>query len=176
MFLFESDNRFKLRIIKNLLIQKKLQEIFTDTEQYFAKVIFDFRENDMDIYFLKQSINLKYPIDLKSLISLIIEILSKFEIKNNDAIYYPMKNKITNKKNSTILGELHNVILTNLFLYKKNGIEKEHLYFKLWPSDKNYQINKLDTHLTNLKNHLLEKVGLIINITTVKGVLKLSFN
>ena len=43
----------------------------------------------------------------------------------------------------------------------------------MWPLDKNYQINKLDTHLTNLKNYLKEKLDFNLDITTSSGLISL---
>ena len=39
----------------------------------------------------------------------------------------------------------------------------------IWPNDKNFQINKLDTHLTNLKNLINEKLEYQINFKTIDG-------
>ena len=39
-------------------------------------------------------------------------------------------------------------------LYLKDGVNKFSLYEKLWPEDKDIYMNKLDTHLTNLKNKI----------------------
>jgi len=39
-------------------------------------------------------------------------------------------------------------------LYLKDGVNKFSLYEKLWPEDKDLYMNKLDTHLTNLKNKI----------------------
>ena len=41
--------------------------------------------------------------------------------------------------------------MTHLILNKSSGVDKFELYKKIWPLDKDYQINKLDTHLSNLK-------------------------
>ena len=38
-------------------------------------------------------------------------------------------------------------------------LNKIDLYKEIWPLDKELQLNKLDTHLTNLKNHLKEKIN-----------------
>ena len=46
----------------------------------------------------------------------------------------------------------------------------------IWPSDKNFQINKLDTHLTNLKNLIKEKLGYQINFKTIGGKIYLISN
>ena len=44
----------------------------------------------------------------------------------------------------------------------------------LWPNDKNIQINKLDTHLTNLKSFLYEKINFSIKIS-FKGQYKFRY-
>ena len=42
----------------------------------------------------------------------------------------------------------------------------------IWPNDKDVQLNKLDTHMTNLKNKLKE-IGLNIRFVTNSGKVQL---
>jgi len=56
------------------------------------------------------------------------------------------------------------------------GIEKPTLYKKIWPNDKSYHINKLDTHLTNLKNELKESLNFDLIFSSSGGNLKLRIN
>ena len=53
------------------------------------------------------------------------------------------------------------------------GISKLNLYKNIWPADKEIFMNKLDTHLTNLKNYLASDLNFSLNFTTVKGQLNL---
>ena len=46
------------------------------------------------------------------------------------------------------------------------GIEKVDLYKIIWPKDKEIILNKLDTHLTNLKNIVQDSFGIFPKIIT----------
>ena len=52
---------------------------------------------------------------------------------------------------------------------KGEGINKTDLYKIIWPKDVNIQINKLDTHLTNLKNLLQEHFDYTIKFKSNQG-------
>ena len=47
------------------------------------------------------------------------------------------------------------------------------LYKILWPSDKNIQLNKLDTHLTNLKNLFEKEFNYNLNYFSKQSIIKL---
>ena len=94
----------------------------------------------------------------------------KFEFKSFS--YYPYLGIIQNSNMSVKLSENYNIILSNLF-DNEDGIKKEKLYSCLWPSNKEYTINKLDTHLTNLKNFLKQNCSLDFQFKSHKGLLKL---
>ena len=52
---------------------------------------------------------------------------------------------------------------------KGEGIKKTDLYKIIWPNDVDIQINKLDTHLTNLKNLLQEHFDYTIKFKSNQG-------
>ena len=66
---------------------------------------------------------------------------------------------VKNSKKKSLLSDIQNIILNDLLL-SKEGIDKDHLYKKIWKRDKSIQINKLDIHLTNLKNKLNDDLDL----------------
>jgi DNA-binding winged helix-turn-helix (wHTH) protein len=74
-----------------------------------------------------------------------------------------------------LLSETQNHILSTLVCFKQ-GIEKKILYESIWPRDKNISDNKLDTHLTNLRNHFYEFTEQKLNFKTLKGSIKLDIN
>jgi len=78
-----------------------------------------------------------------------------------------------NEKAKIKLGDIHNKILYNLFLNLGQGIKREDLYQLIWPVDKNIQMNKLDTHITNLKKTLFEGLSYQIKISSNHGFLKI---
>ena len=90
--------------------------------------------------------------------------------------YVPVKQNLIYEKKSLVLGNIHNLIFSALLLHLKSGISKNNLYEMIWPGDKSYQINKLDTHLTNLKNLIIEKLGYQANFKTIEGKIHLISN
>ena len=74
------------------------------------------------------------------------------------------------------LKNIHNLILNYLTLYKENGIEKHKLYSIIWPNDKDISINKLDSHLTNLKNEIFDCIGFNIQFNSNKKIIKLAID
>ncbi len=66
--------------------------------------------------------------------------------------------------------------MNNLILYKNIGVDKNHLYKTIWTQDKDIQINKLDTHITNLKNKTKKELNIDLKIITNSGILRLSID
>ena len=54
-----------------------------------------------------------------------------------------------------------------------NGVDKNYLYKTIWTQDKDIQINKLDTHITNLKNKIKKGLNIDLKIITNAGILRL---
>ena len=96
---------------------------------------------------------------------------SDFTLEINDAKFYPLKQSLVYKDKETYLGNIHYIIFCQLLLYRENGASKTELYKEIWPQDKEYQLNKLDTHLTNLKNHLKEKINFDFLFSTRSGLI-----
>ena len=69
----------------------------------------------------------------------------------------------------------HSIILNKLIL-SKDGIKKNDLYKTIWPSDKEIFSNKLDTHLTNLKNIFNNELKCSLNYFSKNGLLRLLIN
>jgi DNA-binding response OmpR family regulator len=63
-----------------------------------------------------------------------------------------------------------------LLIVNKEGINKKFLYESIWPNDKDISINKLDTHLTNLKNQIKLDLSLNINFISQEKILNLIIN
>ena len=64
------------------------------------------------------------------------------------------------------------MIISNLIV-SQQGIEKDNLYNLIWTRDKSIYINKLDTHLTNLKKKLNQELNLKINFQSNNKTLRL---
>ena len=90
-----------------------------------------------------------------------------------DLNYNPIKQSLSFNDNSINLNYIHNIIMTHLTLNLNIGINKSNLYKLIWPYDKYIQINKLDTHITNLKIKVKEFLKVDLTIISSSGVIKL---
>ena len=120
-------------------------------------------------------LNIKKPIIYNNLHSSLFSLLSNTFFKFNNFIYYPLLQKIGDQNTNIKLTYTHSIILNNLLL-NKQGTEKLDLYKILWPKDKNIQLNKLDTHLSNLKNLFEKKFQYNLNYSSKQSIIKLSTN
>ena len=89
-----------------------------------------------------------------------------------DCKYFPYQRIISSPKRKSLLSDIQNIIITNLILTDV-GVNKESLYKKIWKRDKSIFINKLDTHLTNLKKKLKQELDIKINFQSQNKNLKL---
>jgi DNA-binding response OmpR family regulator len=62
--------------------------------------------------------------------------------------------------------------MKNIILNYKNGISKNELYKILWPNDYEIHLNKIDTHLSNLKNFLHKEINYNLNYSTNNSIIK----
>ena len=76
----------------------------------------------------------------------------------------------------SFLSDIQNEIMIHLLLNLSNGIDKIELIQNIWPNDKDVFFNKLDTHLTNLKNYLKSESDFDLKFTSKSGLIKLVFN
>ena len=112
------------------------------------------------------------PIDLNFLLSEINKSIFDINIPLSGYNYYPYQRLVENKERRTLLSDIQNIILNNI-LISKEGVDKDILYRKIWKRDKLIQINKLDTHLTNLKNKLNDELNLNVNFQSTEKKLRL---
>lgn len=99
----------------------------------------------------------------------------KIKYEFNCLFYFPFLREIVKGEISIHLSDIQNKILLQLVL-NENEVNKEELYKFIWPNDKEISINKLDTHLTNLKNELSNNLGVFINFQSKDKKLKLIIN
>ena len=98
--------------------------------------------------------------------------LSNINIEFLSFKYNPIIQSISFSKKIIHLGIIHDSIIKNLVINLEQGFDKHQLYKMIWPNDKDVQLNKLDTHMTNLKNKLKE-IGLNIRFVTNSGKVQL---
>lgn len=118
-----------------------------------------------------QEIKIKTPCRAHELIEQLEKISKTFYFEILDIYYYPLDQKLLRFKKSLKLTLIHNLILKSILL-NREGIEKILLYKIIWPNDKDYQVNKLDTHITNLKNIIQNTLDKKINFVSNNGFLK----
>ena len=168
MFFIKSNDPFLSNTIINVLNQKA--PYFTDNNQInsFATISISFNEKTFFIEIGNEK-KCNNTFHVHKTFEKLDSILIKIEILFHELIYIPIKQNLIYQNKSLVLGNIHNLIFSALLLHQKSGVNKSLLYGKIWPNDKDFHINKLDTHLTNLKNLINKKLEIKINFKTVDG-------
>ena len=171
MIKIDSNNKLLLNTVKSYLLQKDY--IFStnnEKHQILIKII-----NTDKIIILEingEKIELTLPVDINTLITQILKKILDINFLLGDCKYFPYQRIISNSKRKSLLSDIQNIIITNL-MFTDVGVNKESLYKKIWKRDKSIFINKLDTHLTNLKNYLYSDLDLSISILSKSNHTKL---
>ena len=153
-------------------LENKNFSLALENNAYFT--IIKIRETEKNICLIiddyKKEISI--PVDLNFLSSEILRSIVDINIKINNCNYFPYQRLVENSKKKALLSDIQNIILNNILL-SKDGVDKDTLYQKIWKKDKSIQINKLDTHLTNLKNKLNDELNLSVNFQSYEKKLRL---
>jgi len=177
MFLIKiHDDEFIQKSIYQLLLQKELQVTKNSDEKFFEEILIEKNETSILIKTTNESIKINIPLSLSQITNAIIDLLHKVRIQINNIDYYPFQQKIIFNNQYAMLGDIHNIIFSSLVLSGDEGLEKISLYKKIWPLDKEIQVNRLDTHLTNLKKKIKNEINKDLNFQTVKGKINLIIN
>lgn len=176
MFLVSSNNDIFQQTLMSSLLQKNLQVTTVPTEPNFAHIEYLIHDADIHIKVHEKITKLRKPCRFDDIFSQTMILLSGLVIAIDHFSYSPIKQNIIYKNKISKLNDIHNKIFSSLVIYLEMGVEKNFLYEKIWPKDKEMQINKLDTHLTNIKNKLIEDLDCKFNIITVAGKIKLVVN
>ena len=174
MFLIQFNDNYYEKYFIDVLHQTKIPITFDEREKYFSQIEIIHQAREIIIKNNHMSLKLALPCLIESLFSNLMNIFLDYKVNFQNSHYYPINNLVICKNQKIVLGDIHNKILTSLILYKNTGIDKFDLYKKIWPSDKDYQINKLDTHLSNFKNILMNNIKFEIQFSSSKGIIKLS--
>ena len=121
-----------------------------------------------------EKIQFKTPISINKIHNAFDNIACLYCIEYKKMKYFPYLNKITHNNINFFLNEIHNKIFSNVIFDLDAGINKKDLYQFLWERDKDISINKLDTHLTNLKNLIFKNFNFVINFKSTKNFLYLN--
>ena len=165
------NNQLFYKTISNYLLQKNI--IITSTNQKH-QIVIDIKENQnvskININGYKAEISL--PIDINVLNSQILKKIIDINYPLGIYKYFPYKRVISSQEKKSLLSDIQSLIITNL-LMNQEGIDKDNLYNSIWKRDKQIYINKLDTHLTNLKKKLNQELNLKINFQSNNKKLRL---
>ncbi len=171
MIKLECDDDKLLRVINNLFEQKNL--IYkVKSDQYFVIIKIKATSNSINININDSKINLPLPIDINFFFSQILKSISNVKFSLKDYEYFPYQRLLSSNQRKSFLSDIQNTIISNLVI-STHGINKDTLYGLIWRKDKEISINKLDTHLTNLKNQLKKELDLQINFQSLDKTLRL---
>ena len=176
MFLLKSNDEFTLKSISHLFNQREYYYTLDDNKKYFFIVKIKKFEKELQIKSHQKISTLKIPVTFNVLSAALSKLLHDHSIEIGSIKFYPYRQSLHYKDRYTNLGNIHFIIFSQLILSHPDTIEKVDLYKNIWPKDKEYQMNKLDTHLTNLKNYLDEKIDIKLNFSSISGKIKLIIN
>ena len=176
MFNLRSNNTHLSLALIDYLQSKGVQVSLEQNKPSFANVVIEQYSHMVEIACKSQFIKLTTPKHIQSYSENIISLLKKIQFNFGELIYFPYHQDLECKKKKIKIKNIHNIILSNLFLYSNQGIEKQNLYQIIWPYDKSYHMNKLDTHLTNLKKELKISLNFDLDFFSYDGNLKLRIN
>ena len=159
MFLIETDDLLIASTISSILKQKGFIHTLEKNEKYFFKLKIVKTDKYIELRGPSNNLKIEIPTTIHHILDKINKLSVDFNLDINDAKFYPLKRSLVYKSKEAYLGNIHFIIFGKLMLHRQKGINKIDLYKEIWPFDKELQLNKLDTHLTNLKNHLKEKIN-----------------
>ena len=176
MYQIEIKDLFFKEIITKLLIQKNFPVHNKKNSITYGTINLRILENSLSIKYENDVLNFKTPVDFNKFWNGFYNLLLNHKIILNSLKYFPLKQEIVYKKSKLKLRNTHNHIIKEIVQFQNYSIIKEDLYKSIWPLDKEVQINKLDTHLTNLKNLFKENLNYDLNFKSNSGNLTFLFN
>jgi hypothetical protein len=176
MFLIDSNDNYLVKSISSALQQKNFFHTLDLNKKHFFSLNFNIIKNEMEIGSSHKKKKIPLPTSINTIISTINNLFIDYEIEVNGAKFFPLRQSLEFKNKQTYLGNIHFIIFSNLLLNHDIGSNKVELYKSIWPLDKEFQVNKLDTHLTNLKKHLKEKLNFNFIFSTNLGSIYFSIN
>ncbi len=165
-------NNYLIKQTLTSYLENKNISLASENESFFTTI--NVHETEKSIYLIIDSFEteLSIPVDLNFLSSEILKSIADINLKIRSYNYFPYQRLVKNSKKRTLLSDIQNTILNNILL-SKEGVDKDLLYKRIWKRDKSIQINKLDTHLTNLKNKLNDDLDLNVSFHSHEKKLRL---
>ena len=165
------DNQLLYKTLSNYLIQKDILLASSNNIHQIVIEIQD-REKSIILNINGYKIDMSLPIDINFLNSHILKKIIDINFPIGSYKYFPYQRVISNQNKKALLSEIQNLIISNLIV-NKEGIDKDNLYNLIWKRDKSIYIDKLDTHLTNLKKKLNQELNLKIYFQSHNKILRL---
>lgn len=176
MFLLQSEDQFLLKSISSLLEQKKISHILEKNKNHFCSLKITKNKQNIELLSSSKIMKIETPTTVSKISKSIFDLFIDFALDVNEAKFYPLKQILVFKNKETFLGDIHFKIFSQLVFSREKGADKIELYKNIWPSDKELQLNKLDTHLTNLKNHLKDKINFEFSFYTRFSLIHISID
>jgi len=176
MLYFDCENRQIKDVVCSVLSNKNINITQDDNCPYFFKLIIKVKNNQMKLYVDNLQTEISLPANINHVYHSINRLIINKKVSINDCDFFIFQQKLIFNNKMINLKNIHNLILNYLTLYKEKGIEKHKLYSIIWPNDKDISINKLDSHLTNLKNEILDCIGFSIQFNSNKKIIKLAID
>ena len=176
MISIKCEDEFLKKSITGLLEQKNFIFKKKYLDKYFFQLNFYQEENKLNFSIDDDEIKISLPKNNNEIFQKIYDFVSNRGIVVNNYKYFPFKQIMKKENKISFLSEIQNEIMIHLLLNLSDGIEKIELIKKIWPNDKDIFLNKLDTHLTNLKNQLSDDLDFKLKFSSKSSLLKLSIN
>lgn len=170
------DDDFLKKHIISIIHQKNFFLENSYSNKFFFQLKFFQDESYLFCLIDDEQIKFKLPKNFQEIFERIYDFISNKNIHLNNLKYYPFKQLMKNDIKSTFFTDIQNKIMIHLLLNQDSGVEKIELIKNIWPKDKEIFLNKLDTHLTNLKNQIYNDLNFDIKFSSKFGLLKLSIN
>jgi len=171
MYKIECEDKFLLKQISDSLNYFDIPIFNTGTKCY-GQIFLKNNKNYIDLSFQNIQKSFLLPCRIIELFNEIKIILLDHHIKFDTLFYYPLKQKLSSNISSIKLRHIHNIIIEEILKNFDHQMSKEYLYQCIWPNDHDIQLNKLDTHLTNLKNTLRDSLNYNLIFKSVSGNIK----
>jgi len=160
--------------ITNYLLKKNFV-LSLNNQKYQTAIKITNHEKFVDLEINDKKKELSLPLDINLLFSQILKLIIDTNFSLGDFKYFPYQRIISKSEKKSLLSDIQNIIITALLL-SNEGIDKEALYKIIWKKDKSIFINKLDTHLTNLKKKLKKDLDMNLNFQSQNKSLRLVIN
>lgn len=151
-------DKYFLSIFNNLLEQKNFF-FNSSSDNHYAIINIEVNLNNILLDINGNRVKLSLPIDTNLFFKQILKMISDIKILIGKYYYFPYQRLLISNEDRTMLSDIQNTIFSNL-INSPMGLNKNKLYNIIWKKDKDISINKLDTHLTNLKNQLKDDLGI----------------